>query len=56
MFSHGDDADSEMSDDMPEDVPHKALEQWDEKNKAAAIDDVTVDDETGESYVTPLPF
>ena len=47
-YSHGDDADSEMSDDMPEDIRHKALEQWDEKNKAAAAaDDVTVDDETG---------
>lgn len=45
--SHG--GRSEMSDDMPEDHPHKNLEQWDEKkNKAAAADhDITVDDETG---------
>ena len=55
-YSHGDDADSEMSDDVPEDIPHKGLEQWDEKKKAAAIDDVTVDDETGESYVLRFPF
>ena len=51
-YSHGSQADAESSDDdegTTNDVGHKKLEQWEEKNKTEpmAMDAMTVDDETG---------
>ena len=57
---HGSQGDAESSDDNEDEnandnIDHKNLEQWEEKNKADAVgmDAMEVDDETGQSVSQP---